>query len=299
MGSRRDILEGQRRISGTCFLAQVFVDFSQKSGAAIQLLWSKCVALPQNPMENMTKEISIVGSSFRSKNIDIFHKHVSRVVKTFGKRCGLSHYLCAFVTCGILLWVNRFFLQNEMVVFTKKNFSTVVFRSWGFARAALSVMLCSRIFGDLWCFLLSVWKHLAIYWISVLPMFWFFKHFGNINDLRHNHFVRSSFRAGSGSKHRSWSGPALAKQRSFLAAVWSTFHRNWPQTRARRLRRFLCDTPNRFRNLFHQIRSPCCLGHFLPQMVPDSRERTRKFLFGQLSRFSSHESVFTRILSTS
>ena len=73
--------------------------------------------------------------------------------------------------------------------------------------------------------------------------------------------------------------PFWQKKQSFLAAVWSTFYRNWSQTRARRLPRFFCDTPNRFRDLFHQIRSPCGLGHFLPQMVPDQRERTRKFLF--------------------
>ena len=105
LGSRKDILEGQRRISGTCSLAQVFVDFSQKSGAAIELLWS----VPQNKHDS--EEISIVVSSFRSKNIDNFHEHVSHVVRTFRKRCGLSHYLCAVVTCGILLWVNRCFTK--------------------------------------------------------------------------------------------------------------------------------------------------------------------------------------------
>ena len=65
----------------------------------------------------------------------------------------------------------------------------------------------------------------------MFQMFWVFKHFRNTNDLRQNHFVLSSFRPASGSKHRSWSVPALAKQRSFLAAVWGTSCRKCSQTR--------------------------------------------------------------------
>ena len=68
-----------------------------------------------------SKEIPIVVSSFRSKNIDNFHEHVSHVVRTFGKRCGLSHYLCAVVTCGILRFGVELLLSRGSGVFVVQN----------------------------------------------------------------------------------------------------------------------------------------------------------------------------------